>query len=212
MKKLLVLLLLTATLGSTLVACGDKTDEPDDPSLCTHEYVQTAEETYLLSGATCRKGATYFSHCKYCGSIGASFTTSETVDHNYLREKDPAYLASAATCDTSSLYYTVCEYCGGLGETFSGNEYLPHNLVMDPSDATLASVATCRSPEKHFYACSDCGYVASSDATYNLGPKRDHRDSHGDEICDACNNPMTTYPDDPKIELGTGVHEFKEEN
>ena len=212
MKKLLILLLLTATLGLALVACADKTDTPVDPSLCVHEYVQEAGEDYLVFAATCQTGATYLSHCKICGALGAPFTDSEKGEHNYLKQKDPAYLVSAATCDESSVYSSVCEHCGALGDTFAGNEYLPHVLVKDPSDATLASVATCRAPEKHFYACKNCGYVAGSGATYNLGPKRDHTDSHGDEICDICKNPMTTYPDDPKIELGTGIHEFKEEN
>lgn len=200
MRRICAFLLIISALLS-LYGCGDGGETGH-----IHSFVNTEEEQYMRDGATCNSGAIYFSHCE-CGMRGATFVSKTPGGHIYENIASPDNLVTAADCTHGSIYYSVCSVCGEYGETFESKaDKKDHNFIKAPSDKTLATEADCQNSQTHYYICGECGYMHL--VTYTIGPKQDHVDSEGDEICDLCSDPLESYPDDPEIEHGTGVHPF----
>ena len=130
MKKVsLLIIALTLCLASAL--CLNSCNAPGNSgdSGHTHNFnVESAEEDYLKSAATCKSKAVYYMSCS-CGKKGEeTFEYGAVGTHIFdVESTDEKYLYRPATCTASAQYSYSCVFCGTKGgNIFHYGEFAPH--------------------------------------------------------------------------------------
>lgn len=147
---------------------------------------EVANETYLVSSATCSRGAIYYKSC-ICGEAGTdTFEYGSPINHT----PDNIYE------NNSTSHWMHCEECGDVlneeNHTYDRRVYL---------DKYLASNATCTQPAKYYYSCI-CGRKGTS--TFEHGDVLEHVSNgvytHNDEghssTCKDCGAALANQPHD----------------
>ena len=110
----------------TILRASVGLDTIEQDAECEHEY-----ELEVIQPGTCTQTGLAVEHCKKCGAIGKTITTS--TEHQW---KTVPGTEISATCDTDGFRKRVCELCGEESDEILPKGHIPSN---DPT-CTLNSV------------------------------------------------------------------------
>ena len=137
-----------------------------------HEFtVESTDERYLKSAATCIEPAVYYYSCE-CGAYDSdhTFTYGSPIPHSFtVQNTDDRYLRGPATHQHPASYYYSCE-CGEMDitQTFEYGSPIPHEFIVEnTADMYLKSAATHAEPAIYYYSC-ECGEI-DPDHTFSYG-------------------------------------------
>lgn len=121
--------------------------------LAPHNYVENAEEEYLVSAATCVDEAVYYVNCSVCGAAGEeTFEYGDVDSSNHVGE---TYLVGQkdATCEVTG--YTGDVYCSSCDNMISAGTETPlaeHTY----GEWVETTKPTCTEPGEETRVCEVC--------------------------------------------------------
>lgn len=122
--------------------------------LAPHNYVENAQEEYLVSAATCVDKAVYYKNCSVCGAAGTeTFEYGEVDPSNHIGE---TYITDQreATCYYEG--YTGNVYCGSCNQMISAGTETP---LAEHTYGEWVEITkpTCTEPGEETRVCEVCG-------------------------------------------------------
>ena len=136
----------------------------------THKYtVETVDDKYIASAATCTEPESYYKLCSVCGEPSATdtFTYGTSLGHDlgdWETTKEP-------TCTKKGSKVKRCSRCDYTepGEI----DELGHDWVENADEQYLVNAASCTAPAEYYVSCSRCG-IADTNNTFTSGQSLGH--------------------------------------
>lgn len=122
--------------------------------LAPHNYVENAEEEYLVSAATCVDTAVYYENCSVCGAAGEdTFEYGDVDPTNHVGE---TYLVGQKDATCIETGYTGDVYCSSCDNMISAGTETPlaeHTY----GEWSETKAPTCTEPGEETRVCEVCG-------------------------------------------------------
>ena len=122
--------------------------------LAPHNYVENAEEEYLVSAATCVDRAVYYESCSVCGAAGTE--TFEYGDVDLTNHVGETYLVGQKDATCIETGYTGDVYCSSCDNMISAGTETPlaeHTY----GEWVETTKPTCTEPGEETRTCAVCG-------------------------------------------------------
>ena len=122
--------------------------------LAPHNYVENAEEEYLVSAATCVDRAVYYESCSVCGAAGTE--TFEYGDVDLTNHVGETYLVGQKDATCIETGYTGDVYCSSCDNMISAGTETPlaeHTY----GEWVETTKPTCTEPGEETRVCEVCG-------------------------------------------------------
>lgn len=125
--------------------------------LSAHDYVESAEEKYLASTATCVDKAVYYKSCSVCGEKGTdTFQYGEIDLTNHIGE---TYLVGQKNATCSAEGYTGDKYCSGCNNLIEQGEVISKTAHIPSNNWEQTKAPTCTEPGTEVEKCLVCAKV-----------------------------------------------------
>lgn len=126
----------------------------DELSLAPHNYVENAEEEYLVSAATCVDKAVYYESCSVCGAAGTeTFEYGDVDSSNHVGE---TYLVGQKEATCIETGYTGDVYCSSCDNMISAGTETPL-AAHTYGEWVETTKPTCTEPGEETRVCEVCG-------------------------------------------------------